>query len=120
MRYLSLTLCTLFFANTCIGRNLRHPAPKEKKYIAIVKSIPEIRKEIDFYRQYAKAPLIVFVDHKEGHTYYVNVSEDLGDMLRRRYTFLVNAYTKKAHLWAVGEDKVISLTTWRKHHYKDY
>lgn len=72
MRSLGLALYILLFTKTSFGQDLRHPTPDEKKYIAIVKAIPEIRKEINYYHN-----IIVFVDRKEGHTYYVNVSEDL-------------------------------------------
>jgi hypothetical protein len=118
MRIQLFVLCLIAFAFTAKGQDYFYKStPERRKIIHLITSLPEISAD------YRHMKIITYIDKiptAQNNHYTVAVAEDQGWRLHSRYFFTVDAHTYTIKYWAIGEGKDITLSVWRKHHYKDF
>ncbi|MEO6521290.1 MAG: hypothetical protein ABIN91_06430 [Mucilaginibacter sp.] len=90
---------------------------QEEKAMHLIATLPEVIKFNTYVVERSGRPLVIVVDNDPTKTnpfYKVSVSEDVGERLRTRYWFYVDAKTYAISYWDVANDKIIPLKTWRK------
>jgi hypothetical protein len=124
MKHLTLLSFAVFTAYIATAQNSQVPK-QEKKVMQLVASLPEVMKANRYIikHSHGKRQLTTEIESEPSaeHPYYhLSVSEFNGSTLVSHFHFLVDAKTYEIRYWAVGEDKVLSLSNWRKRHYRDY
>jgi len=116
-------VCLISFVVSAKGQDYFYKTtPERAKVIHLVASIREINADQRYFdKNHLK--MVIYIDKiptEKDNNYRVIVGQDQGWRVENRYYFVVNARTFSIKYWAVIEDKEISLSLWRKHHYKDW
>lgn len=97
----------------------------ETRVLKLIATLPEVMKANRHVIENSngKRHLTIYIDSeptRQQNYYQLSVAEYNGMNLVPHFRFRVNPRTYSVKFWAVAEDKLMSLKTWRKRHYKDY
>jgi hypothetical protein len=124
MKYVLLLISFIALVSSKNNEQL-HSIKQDEKITNLIASLPEVTSsnQAIIKKTKGKIHLVTYIDqrpNKQVNYYLVTVAEDQKWRFMPHFTFKVDAKTFAISYWAIIEDKFIPLSTWRKHHYKEY